>query len=124
MTGQAVIGNTDVSDLIVDGSYNMDLDQRYESWLDGNGAEHRSAKIEKTAGSFDVILSAKTMTLSQFYSLVKNSTADTGATLCGFASTTTGTFKAINAYLRMTNKEHTVTSSGFVDIVTVEVQER
>ena len=35
MTGQAIIGQTDISNLIVDETYKMDAEGVYESWLDG-----------------------------------------------------------------------------------------
>lgn len=125
MTGHAIIGNTDISDLIVDGTYKMDREQKYESWLDGNGVEHRSNRLEKLTGSFDVVLSPKSGTsLPQFKTLVQNATADTGATLGAFYCTNTGAVEAVNAFIRMESKEHILTSGGFIDVVTVEVKER
>lgn len=124
MTGQAIIGSTDISNLIVDGSYKMDNESQYESWRDGNFVEHRPGRHTKLKGSFDVCLSAKTgKTLSEFYSLVNNATGSTGATTAAFYVTNTGAVKAVNAFVHLESSEHILTSNGWIDVLTVEVQE-
>lgn len=124
MTGQAIIGSTDISNLIVDGSYKMDNESQYESWKDGNFVEHRSGRHAKLKGSFDVCLSTKTgTTLSQFNTLVENATGSAGTTLAAFFVTNTGAVKAVNAFVHLQNSEHILTTNGWVDVVTVEVQE-
>ena len=124
MTGQAIIGSTDISDIIVDGSYKMDNESQYESWLDGNYVEHRSGRRSKLKGSFDVSLSPKSGTvLSEFYSLVENATSSAGTIIGAFYCTNTGAVKAVNAFIHLANSEHILTTNGFIDVVTVEVQE-
>ena len=124
MTGVAIIGSTDISNLIVDGSYKMDNEGQYESWKDGNFVEHRSGRRTKLKGSFDVCLCSKTgKTLSQFNTLVESATGCTGATTAAFYVTNTGAVKAVNAFVHLENSEHILTSSGWIDVVTVEVQE-
>lgn len=125
MTGQAIIGSTDISNLIVDGSYKMDNETQFESWVDGNYVTHRSGRRNKLKGSFDVVLSPKSgKTLSEFYALIENATASTGALIGAFYCTNTGAVKAVNAYVHLTNNEHILTTNGFIDTVTVEVEER
>ena len=124
MTGQAIIGSTDISNLIVDESYKMDNESQYESWQDGNFVEHRSGRRSKLKGSFDVCLSPKTgTTLAQFHSLVENATGSAGTILGAFYCTNTGAVKAVNAFVNLENSEHILTSNGWIDVVTVEVQE-
>ena len=124
MTGQAIIGTTDISNLIVDGSYKMDNEIQYESWQDGNFVEHRSGRHKKLKGTFDVCLSSKTgMTLSQFSALVENATGSTGAIIGAFYCTNTGAVKAVNAFVHLKNSEHILTTNGWIDVVSVEVQE-
>ena len=124
MTGVAIIGNTDISNLIVDGSYKMDNASQYESWRDGNFVEHRSGRHTKLKGMFDVCLSPKTgTTLSQFHSLVENATGSAGTIIGAFYCTNTGAVKAVNAFVNLENSEHILTSNGWIDVVTVEVQE-
>lgn len=125
MTGHAIIGNTDITDLIVDGTYNMDLEEEYESWFDGNRTEHRSNQRNRLKGSFDVVLSPKSgMNLSQFNALIQNAKADTGAVIAAFYCTNTGAVVAVNAFIHPKNKEHNRTCDGFIDVLTLEVQGR
>lgn len=124
MTGQAIIGSTDISNLIVDESYKMDNESQYESWRDGNFVEHRTGRHTKLKGTFDVCLSPKTgTTLAQFHSLVENATGSAGTTTAAFYCTNTGAVKAVNAFIHLANSEHILTSNGWIDVVSVEVQE-
>lgn len=124
MNGVAIIGQTDISNLIVDGSYKMDNSSQYESWLDGNFVEHRSGRHEKLKGTFDVCLSPKTgTTLSQFHSLVENATGSAGTLIGAFYCTNTGGVKAVNAFVHLSSSEHILTLNGWIDVLTVEVQE-
>ena len=125
MTGKAIIGNIDISDLVVEESYKMDEESMYEEWKDGNGVKHRIYTEPKIKGSFDVVLSNQNnCTLSQFKTLINNAT--TNHVLMGaFYCTNTGLIKAVNAYCQLTNKKHTLTADGsFIDIETVEIVEK
>ena len=125
MTGQAIIGSTDISNLIVDGSYKMDLEPSYQSWEDGNNAEHRIYSRPKIRGEFDVALGIKIgTTLSQFNTIINNAT-NNHLTTAAFYVTNKGTVEAVNAYVNPVNKDHILTADGsFIDIITVEVTER
>ena len=124
MNGVAIIGNTDITNLIVDGSYKMDNETQYESWKDGNYVEHRSSRRTKLKGTFDVCLSPKTgTTLSQFHSLVENATGSAGTIIGAFYCTNTGAVKAVNAFVHLESSEHILTTNGWIDVLTVEVQE-
>lgn len=125
MTGQAIIGNVDISNLIVDESYKMDAEEVYEEWKDGNGAKHRIYDDPKVNGSFDVVLSIKNnCTLSQFKAIINGAT-NNHVLLGAFYCTNTGTVEAVNAFCKLTNKEHIATADGsFIDVVTVEITER
>lgn len=125
MTGVAIIGSTDISNLIVDGTYKMDLEDLFESWKDGNCVEHRIYISSKIRGSFNVALSNKNnCTLSQFKTIIDNATTN-HIVLGAFQCTNTGQLEAIEAYVDLTNKDHILTADGtFVDIVTVGITER
>lgn len=124
MTGQAIIGSTDISNLIVDESYKMDNESQYESWEDGNYVEHRSGRRNKLKGSFDVCLCEKTgMTLSQLNTLIEGLTHPNGTVTSAFYVTNTGSVKAVNAFIHLKNSECILTNVGFINVVTVEVQE-
>ena len=125
MTGQAIIGSTDISNLIVDDTYKMDTEEVYESWEDGNRVEHRIYTSSKLRGSFDVVLSSKSgYTLPQFKTLI-NSATTKNVLLGAFYCTNTGAVKAVYAFCTLTNKSHILTADGsFIDILTVEITER
>ena len=125
MTGQAIIGSTDISNLIVDGSYKMDLEPSYQSWEDGNYVEHRIYARQKIRGEFDVALGSKAgKTMAQFMTILNGATTN-NVTLGTFYVTNKGTVEAVNAYVTLTSKEHILTADGsFIDVVSVEVTER
>ena len=125
MTGQAIIGSTDISNLIVDGSYKMDLEPSYQSWEDGNYVEHRIYARQKIRGEFEVALGTKAgKTLPQFKTIISNAT-NNNVTTAAFYVTNKGTVEAVNAYVTLTSKEHILTADGsFIDVVSVEVTER
>lgn len=125
MTGQAIIGSTDISNLIVDGSYKMDLEPSYQSWEDGNYVEHRIYARQKIRGEFDVALGTKAgKTLPQFKTIISNAT-NNNVTTAAFYVTNKGSVEAVNAYVTLTSKEHILTADGsFIDVVSVEITER
>lgn len=125
MTGQAIIGSTDISNLIVDGTYKMDLEPSYQSWEDGNYVEHRIYARQKIRGEFDVALGSKTgKTMAQFMTILNGATTN-NVTLGAFYVTNKGTVEAVNAYVKLENKEHILTADGsFIDVVSVEITER
>lgn len=125
MTGQAIIGSTDITNLIVDGSYKMDLEPSFQSWEDGNYVEHRIYARQKIRGEFEVALGSKAgKTLPQFMTILNNAT-NNNVTTAAFYVTNKGSVEAVNAYVTLTNKEHILTADGsFIDVVSVEITER
>lgn len=125
MTGVALIGSVDISNLIVDGTYKMDAEEVYESWKDGNYVEHRIYTSTKIRGSFDVALSSKNdCTLSQFKTIINNATTN-HVLLGAFYCTNSGAVEAVNAFCELKNKNHILTADGtFIDIITVEIIEK
>ncbi len=125
MQGKVIIGTTDISNYVVDGSYKMDASDAYESWRDGNYVEHRVIVGTKVSGEFDVVLSSKNnYTLSQFYMMVKAAETN-GVIPMAVYLTNTGAVAAINAYYTLKSQEHILQADGsFIDVVSVGVQER
>lgn len=124
MTGQVIIGSSDITNLIVDGSYQMDAVESFESWLDGNKMEHRSGIVEKVKGSFNVVLAPQNnQTLAGFKQIMTNATTD-GVTYATVYVTNKGAVEAIDCFYALTNEEHILTTNGFIDVVKVEIQER
>lgn len=124
MTGQVLIGGTDISDLVVDGTYQMDAVETFESWMDGNKLTHRSGSVTKINGSFDVVLCEKSgYTLSQFKTVIDNATSN-GVSFAAVYVTNEGAAEAVDCYISLTSKEHILTASGFIDVITVGIKER
>lgn len=118
------IGQNEITDIVVVGSYKMDKSQKYESFTDGNMVEHRIITAEKIGGQFDVVCSEKNeCTLRQFNALW-NEAVTNGYVLATVYVTNTGEMETINAYYSMTNKQHVKTANGYVDVVTVKLEER
>lgn len=125
MQGIVVIGQTDISNYIIEGTYSMDSEDAYESWKDGNFVEHRIIVSRKVKGKFNLALSGKNnMTLAQFKAML-NAADNNGVLTMSVNLTNTGSNKAIEAYYSLKSKEHTLMAGGtFMDVVTMEIQER
>lgn len=125
MTGVAIIGSTDISNLIVDGTYKMDLEPSYQSWEDGNYVEHRIYARNKIRGEFDVALGTKVGTTLPQFKTILNSAMNNNVLTAAFYVTNKGTVEAVNAYVKLENKDHILTADGsFIEVVSVEITER
>ena len=119
-----IIGTSDITDYIVDGSYSMDSNAVFESWKDGNYVEHRIIVASKVKGSFNVACSNETLSLSDLYDLFDNA-ANNGVITATVYVTNTGATEAISAYYALKNADHIIRADGtYIDIVTVEIPER
>ena len=121
-----VIGQTNIRDYIIEGTYKMDAVDAYESWQDGNFVQHRVIVTSKVNGSFDVACCNKTgsITLADFCSIFSNA-EDEGVILASVYVTNKGAQRTIEAYYKMTTKAHTLLADGtFLDVVTVSIEEK
>jgi hypothetical protein len=121
-----VIGQTNIKNYIIEGTYKMDSSDSYESWQDGNFVQHRVIVTSKVNGSFDVACCNKTgsITLSDFCDIFTNA-EDEGVILATLHVTNKGIMKTIEAYYKMTTKEHTLLADGtFLDVLTVTIEEK
>lgn len=117
-----LINNHDITDHIIEGTYQMDASESFESWKDGNFNQHRIIVTSKVNGSFEVVCSNKTgsITLATFASYIQS-----GVNTCLMYVTNKGYSKAINAYIELDNKKHELMADGtFLDIITVKIEER
>ena len=121
---KVIVNNTDITAHIVDGSYNINSSEQYESWTDGNGVEHRIVVRAKVSGSFDFVCCDQTMTVSDFLALF--SSAETGSgMLIGMTVLNKGIFEVIEAFYDITSKDHIKKGDGrIIDVLTVKIQER
>lgn len=123
---RVIIDNTEITNYIIEGSYNMNTDDKFESWEDGNMVEHRVIVKKKVSGDFEVVCSnrANSITVSDFLALW-NAADNNGVVTIGVDVLNEGTFKAINAYYSIQNKSHNRAGDGStVDVFTVKITER
>lgn len=121
---RVVVGGIDISNYIVSGSYSVNASDQYESWMDGNGVEHRIIVRSKVSGSFEIGCCDKTITLSDFLAAWE-SAVNNGVVTMGCTVLNTGKFEALEAYYTITGKDHIKKGDGqIIDIMSVKIQER
>ena len=118
-----MIGTTDITGLIVDGTYKMDAKDEYASWKDGNYREHRIIVTSKVEGSFDVVLPSDGTSLADFMDIITAAEVN-GVITARVDVTNKGSANAISAFYKLENKTHDITAGGkVVDVVTVHLKE-
>ena len=120
------IYDTDITNYIVEGTYNMNAFDSSESWEDGNFVEHRIIVKKKVSGSFDVVCSnrANSITVADFLALW-NSAVNNGVVTIGVDVLNEGVFKSVDAYYSIENKTHDRAGDGsFIDVFTISIKER
>ena len=126
MQSQVVVNNTDITNYIVAGSYNVNQEQESESWKDGNKREHRIVIDHKVRGSFQIVCSNKRrdITLANFLELWNSAVVNEVATI-GVRVLNTGAFEAIECYFEIKNVQHDLSADGtFVDVLEITITER
>jgi hypothetical protein len=123
---KVVVNNTEITNYIVEGSYKMDSSDTYESWKDGNMREHRIVIAQKINGSFQVVCSnrSNSITLANFLTLW-NSAVNNGVVTLGVYVLDTDSFEAIEAYYEIENVKHDRAGDGsFIDVLEITITER
>lgn len=124
MQRHIIVNSTNITDYIVDGSYDININDAYESWQDGNMLEHRVIVAQKIVGSFDILCSSETITLSDFITLW-DAAVDEGVVTLSVYVPSLNSLEAINAYYKITSKSHIKkVDDSFIDVLTVEIKER
>lgn len=119
------IGLTDITQYINQSSYKMNSEAQYESWQDGNFVEHRVYIRKRIKGSFDVALYGKNgMDTAAFMQLWNGAVEDNIIALDVYLQNE-DRMEAIDAYFEITGSTHKeLNNGGFLDILTIEVEER
>lgn len=123
---QVVVNGTDITNYIVEGSYNINASDDYESWKDGYFVEHRIIVTSKVSGSFEVVCSnrSNSITLADFLT-TWNGGVSNGVVTLGVEVLNTGTFEAIEAYYQIKNTKHDRAGDGsFIDVLEITIKER
>lgn len=123
---RVIINNTNITNYIVEGSYNMNAVDSSESWEDGNFVEHRIIVTKKVSGEFDVVCSnrANSINLAAFLTLWRNAD-NNGVVTIDVYVLNEDVNKTIDAYYSITSKSHNRAGDGsMIDVLTVKIKER
>ncbi len=126
MQAQVVVNDTNITPFIVEGSYNVNSEDSYESWKDANMVEHRVVIAEKISGSFEVVCSnrSNSITLADFLSLWDGAVDNKVVTL-GCYVLNKGVFDAFECYFEIKNTKHDLAGDGsFIDVLEISITER
>lgn len=120
------VAENDLTKYIVEDSYDINTTDKYEAWEDGNMVEHRIVVTSKVSGSFEILCSnhSNTISLARFLELWNSVTVNKVATI-GVYVPIINEFKAIECYFSMESSKHILEPNGdFVDVIKVKIQER
>jgi len=124
MRSHLVIGETDYTANIVDGSYDVNSNDVYESWKDGNMLEHRIIVTSKVSGKFSVVFPNNGVTLSAFLE-AWDSVVVNGVATIGLYVTNKNKFEALDCYFKITSGQHIKQRDGeFYDVLNIEISQR
>lgn len=126
MRNHLTVAGHDLTKYIVDGTYDINTDDIYESWNNGNMVEHRGPTFQKVIGSFDICCTDQTgeLSLADFLSYWNSAVRNKVATL-GLYVPSLNEFMALECYYTIQSKEHIKKGDGtFIDVLTVTIKER
>lgn len=124
MQTHITVNSVDMTPYVVDGSYDVVSNDSYESWKDGNFVEHRVIVTSKVEGSFEIVCSDKTITLSDFLT-AWNAAVSNGVVTIGLYVPTLNSFQALECYYEIENPDHIKKMDDtFVDVLKIKVKER
>lgn len=120
----AIIGGTDITKYIIKDSYDINSEPVYQSWQDGNFREHRIYTRDRIEGDFEVIFfDEDNGAYEDFLELLAGSTSNHLTTM-GLFVLNDSSFEALQAYVRITAKQHAETSDGrMVNKMTLKIEE-
>ena len=127
MTVHLSINGKDYTPYIVAGSYNVNTEDKYDSWEDGNMIQHRVIASSKVVGSIQLCCSEETTRFPEVSTLLAdlNAVTDNGVLSIGVYVPSLGTIKAVDCYYKLDNVSH-IKSLGnkFTDIFELKITER
>lgn len=126
MKTHLVINGVDYTPHIVDDSYDINSNDVYESWEDGNKVEHRIPVTKKISGAVQILCSEKSGWLHvEDFLADLNAATDNSVLTCGVFVPNLNAFKALDCYYTLKNTSHIKDGSNlFSDIFELELKER
>lgn len=125
MNTLVILNGTNITPWIVPDSYQMESEDMFESWRDGNFVEHRIYTRSRMTGKFSVWTAEKwNMDLGDFLTHLSAAT-NNHVTLMSVYDATSDSMKAIYAYVTIKPAEHKEYANGkYYDVLDIEVEER
>ena len=126
MQRHLILNGVDYTPYIVEGSYKIDSDDIYESWIDGNMLEHRLVVTSKVSGSVQLLCSelGRWPKVSELLADI-NAATNNHVLTCGVYVPSRGAVEAINCYFNLVSSSHIKSLGGkFTDVFTLEIKER
>ncbi len=126
MQSHLIINGVDYTPDIVDESYKIDVNDKYESWEDGNMVEHRVIVAQKVTGSVQILCSelGNWPEVSDFLADL-NAATNNGVLTALFYVPARGAAEVIDCYYEIANVSHIKDLSGyFTDIFELKITER
>lgn len=115
-----MIGSTDLTDNIEDGSYEVESEDVFIEWEDGNNKKHRIYVRERVKGKFNIICNKRLgMDSSSFLELIKENTENNVLLVTCWVNNK-AEHQSISTYVKIITKKHTDTT----DIFQLELEER
>lgn len=116
----AIIGDTDLTKYVLNDSYNIQLDRKFEEWTDANYTKHRIYTANKVSGSFGIICgSANGITADEFLELISNNSESNILTITLFVPNT-NSMDAIECFYSL---ESTKFDSNGKNVLTLKLEE-
>lgn len=123
MKTHVVVNDTDLTRYVVNGSYDVNASDTYESWQDGNFKEHRIIVTSKVSGSFKIACGGE-LSLADFLA-IWNGAVDNGVLTIGLYVPNRDSFEPYECYFEMENDDHIMTAGGkWIDVLNIKIKER
>ena len=115
-----MIGSTDLTERIEEDSFEVDAEDIFIEWEDGNNKRHRIYVRDRIKGKFNVICNKRLgMNSEEFINLIKENTEKNILLITCWVNNK-AEHRTLSAYVKLTTKKHTDTT----DIFQVELEER
>lgn len=126
MKSHVIVGEHDLTNYIVNDSYEINAKDVFESWKDGNMVEHRVIVSTKVEGSFEIVCSDRggDITLATFLGYW-NEVVNNGVATIGVYVPSKDTTELIECYFSIDSSKHIKDSNdNFVDVLKITIKER
>lgn len=124
MRTHLVVGNQDLTDYIVENSYDIHTEDISQSWRDGNGVEHMIVTATKVRGKFQIVCAPDKLAIADFLSLWNGEVVN-GAVTLGLYVITTDTFEAVECYYDIKPAQHIKSTGGTLyDVLEITIRQR